>query len=590
MSATPDAVTVSLVQNRLDYISRRMGWVMTRTARSPIFSQAHDFSCFLTDGAGTLVSSADGIPIHTGGGGFAARAAIAAFGAEMVEGDVFVLNDPYVAGGNHLPDWVVARPVFVDDRCVAMTCNRAHQSDIGGGVAGTYNPRATEIFHEGLRLPPLRLIEAGARREDLWQLLLINSRTPELLDGDLRAMVGSTRIGAELVERLFAELGGELAAAAIGGVLDRGEAATRAAIAELPDGRYEATELTRGDAAEDGGYDDSLEIPIRVAVTIAGDSIEIDFEGSAPQMRGFKNSSQANTASAVYMALASFLDPRLPRNEGSYRAVSIVAPEGSVVNPRYPAPVTMCTVFIAHEIVHAIWRALARVDPRRACAGWGKSISGVTAGDGGPRLGEQPFVMYHWNALPGAGAVEGRDGFNQIGHLITLGGLTLPNVEAFEQMYPMCFRKQEFRVDGGGAGRWRGGTGVDYEVEVEAAATYSFRGEGLLGGGGFGIGGGQEGVDGEMTLVEDGESRAAPRYDVLSAPPLTLRASSPGGGGWGDPLDRDPVAVVRDVRDGVVSERAASRLYGVIIDDVGDLDETATRELRERRGESALGR
>jgi N-methylhydantoinase B len=299
-------------------------------------------------------------------------------------------------------------------------------------------------------------------------------------------------------------------------------------------------------------------------------------------MRGFKNSSQANTASATYMALASFLDPALPRNEGSFRAVEIVAPEGSVVNPRYPAPMTMCTVFVAHEIVHAIWKALAQVDPARACAGWGKSISGVTAGDGGRRFGEQPFVMYHWNVLPGAGAVAGRDGFNQIGHLITLGGLTLPNVEVFEQLYPMRFRRQEFRADGGGPGRWRGGTGVDYEVEVEVPATHSFRGEGLLGGGGFGVGGGGTGIDGEMELDENDERRSAPRYDVLSTGPLTLRASSPGGGGWGDPLERDPLAVVLDVRNGVVSRQAAEEVYGVVLNDEGELDEAASRRLRTR--------
>ncbi len=152
---TPDPVTLALVQNRLDYISRQMGWVMTRTARSTIFNQSHDFSCFVADVDGTLVSQADGIPIHTGGGGFAVRALLKAFTGRIDEGDVFLLNDPYVAGGNHLPDWVIARPVHAGGRIVAFACNRAHQSDIGGGAAGTYNPAATEIFHEGIRLPLL---------------------------------------------------------------------------------------------------------------------------------------------------------------------------------------------------------------------------------------------------------------------------------------------------------------------------------------------------------------------------------------------------------------------------------------------------
>ena len=195
-----DSVTLALVQNRLDHITKQMGWVMTRTARSPIFSQSHDFSCFLGDADGILISQADGIPIHTGGGGLALRTLIAAFSEAIEPEDVFLLNDPYVAGGNHLPDWVIARPVFHGDRRIGFACNRAHQSDIGGGAAGTYNPDATEIFHEGLRIPPLKLIERGTVREDLWSLLLLNSRTPDLMDGDLRAMLGSTRIGMERLE------------------------------------------------------------------------------------------------------------------------------------------------------------------------------------------------------------------------------------------------------------------------------------------------------------------------------------------------------------------------------------------------------
>jgi N-methylhydantoinase B len=187
MTLSLDPVTLALVQNRLDHICHQMGWVMTRTARSPIFSQSHDFSCFIADAHGTLISQADGIPIHTGGGGFAVRAILRDFGDAMTPEDVFLLNDPYAAGGNHLPDWVIARPVFVAGKLVAFACNRAHQADIGGGAAGTYNSAATEIFHEGIRLPVLKLIEAGRTRQDLWRLLLLNTRLPDALDGDLRA-------------------------------------------------------------------------------------------------------------------------------------------------------------------------------------------------------------------------------------------------------------------------------------------------------------------------------------------------------------------------------------------------------------------
>ncbi|MEZ5262478.1 MAG: hydantoinase B/oxoprolinase family protein [Acidimicrobiales bacterium] len=374
-----DPITLALLQHRMDQISRHMGWVMTRTASSPIFSQSHDFSCFVAAPDGTLVANADGIPIHTGGGGFAVRAILRDFGGRIEPGDVFLLSDPYEAGGNHLPDWVIGRPVFTPDAggtptLAGFCCNRAHQSDIGGGLAGTYNPEATEIWHEGIRLPVLKLVEGGRVRDDLWKLLLLNSRTADLLDGDLRAMLGSVAIGAERIEALVAELGLASYLDHLQGICDHADRRFRGAIAALPDGRYEAVERSDNDCFG------PADVHVDVAVTVAGDELCVDFTGSCEQIRGFKNSSLANTYSAVYMALSSFFDPDLPRNEGTYRAVRIVAPEGTVVNARPPAPMTMNTVFVAWEIVHAVWKALAQADPARACAGWSKTMHGHVAG------------------------------------------------------------------------------------------------------------------------------------------------------------------------------------------------------------------
>ena len=245
-----DPITLALFQNRLDYIAKQMGWVMTRMARSPIFNQSHDFSCFITDSVGQLVSQADGIPIHTGGGGFAIRALLRAFEDNINADDVYVLSDPYVAGGNHLPDWVIARPVFVDQCLVAFACNRAHQSDIGGGAAGTYNSSAIEVFHEGIRLPPLLLVDAGVMRDDLWQLLLLNCRTPHYLDGDLRAMLGSTQVGVELIAERINALGLSIGSACMDGIMAHADQMFRRAVAQLADGTY---------LGEDGFDDDCFE-------------------------------------------------------------------------------------------------------------------------------------------------------------------------------------------------------------------------------------------------------------------------------------------------------------------------------------------
>lgn len=568
-----DPISLALMQNRLDYIARQMGWVMIRTSRSPIFNQSHDFSCFITDAAGTLISQADGIPIHTGGGGFAIRALLSAMGNRIADGDCFLLNDPYVAGGNHLPDWVIARPVFVDGRLVAFTCNRAHQSDIGGGAAGTYNPTATEIFHEGIRLPPLRLVERGEVREDLWQLLMINTRCPELLDGDLRAMMGSTQIGAEQVSELVSQVGIESAIAYFDGILDYADRRLRNAIAALPNGTYRAEESYESDCFE------RTNVRICVSIAVRDDKITVDFTGTGTQIKGFKNSSLANTYSAVYAALASFFDPDIPRNEGTFRSVEIIAPKGTVINAEPPAPLTMCTVFPAHEIMHICWWALGGAAPERNCAGWGKNSFPNSSGvdDAG-----RTWVMYHWGGLSGAGAVEGRDGFNQIGPLVTLGGLILPNAEMYEQLYPVHVVRQELRCDGGGAGMFRGGTGVEYEVRIETPSEFSFRAEGIYRPTGRGVEGGKDGAVGDHQLVEAGsESKRPPEYGIWRVRPAVFRLSSPGGGGYGSPLRREPAAVARDVLDGLVSGQAAEAIYGVVLDENRQPIIEATRARRE---------
>ncbi|MBT6276764.1 MAG: hydantoinase B/oxoprolinase family protein, partial [Chromatiales bacterium] len=559
-----DPVILALMQNRLDQISKHMGWVMTRTARSPIFSQSHDFSCFVTDPAGTLVANADGIPIHTGGGGFAVRALLRDFEGRIHPGDVFILSDPYEAGGNHLPDWVVARPIFIDDdpgSLAGFCCNRAHQSDIGGGLAGTYNPEATEIWQEGIRLPVMKLIDRGELRDDLWKLLLLNSRTAQMLDGDLRAMLGSTRVGGERVAALATELGLASYFEHLAGVLDHAEARMREAIAALPDGTYYGEDTTDNDCFKKVDY------TIRATLTVKGSSIVVDFSGSDSQMAGFKNSSIANTYSATFLALSSFFNTDIPRNEGTYRSVQIIAPEGTIVNARAPAPMTMNTVFVAHEIVHAIWQALAQAAPERACAGWSKTTHNhVTAKneDG------SSWVMYQWHAMGTPGATAERDGFAQMGHLISLGGLDLPNLEFHEQLFPVRYRRWEMRQDAAGAGTYRGGTGVHYEADILLPATWSFRAEGLDTPSGYGVQGGKDGAVGEQWIAPTNDTVfIPPKYGVRHLETARIIAETPGGGGWGHPAERPVEAVLRDVRDGIVSPLAAELDYGVEISEDG---------------------
>lgn len=569
-----DPVLLAILQRQLDHISLQMGTIMTRTARSPIFSQSHDFSCFISNATGDTIAQADGLPVHSGGGGFAVRAVLRDFANQIEDGDVFILSDPYVAGGNHLPDWTLIRPVLVADESVGFCSNRAHQSDIGGGAAGTYNPAATEIFHEGIRLPVLKLVEKGKLRNDLWRMLLLNSRCPELMEGDLGAMLGSTRIGADRMAEIISQLGLKKGNSYLTALLDHGERRMRQAISTLPDGTWEGFDVSDTDCFE------SVDVETRVKVTISGDEIAFDFTGTSPQIKGFKNSGIANTYSSVYCSLQSFLDPDIPRNEGAYRCVKIIAPEGTTVNALPPAPMTMNTVFPAIDIMNACWRALAQADPSRACAGWGKNVHSISAGT---KPSGEVFVLYHWHGSAAGGAVNGRDGFPTTSHQMTLGGMFMPNVETYEQTYPLRVHRYEMRFDAAGAGQYRGGTGVDYVADVLVGGEHQLRSEGARKPTGAGVNQGLWGAKGSLRAFDltTDEEFYCPQYGVQHVKPFRLVIESSAGGGWGHPHKRDPLAVLQDVRDELVSAETALAVYGVEISaDRKSILSTSAREQR----------
>ncbi len=552
-----DKITMTVLERKLDSIAREMGIIMRRAARSPIFSQSHDFSCFIGDAQGQLISIAEGIPVHTGGGGFAIKSALQYWGDDIHPGDVFLSNDPYEGGGNHLPDWTIMNPVFHDGVLVAFANNRAHQVDIGGGMPGTYNSNAIEIFDEGIRMQPVKLYDQGKLRRDLWDMVALNTRAPKTVQGDVGAMVGSTRIGADRLRTIFEEYGREATLGYFEAIMAHAETLMRAELAAMPDGTYVGVEEMNNDVFT------RRVVKIVANVTIAGDAVTVDFTGTDPQMRSFKNSSLANTYASVYLAMATLVDPFMPKNQGMFRPVTIVAPRGTVVNPEPPAPLTYSTVYPTIQIVHAIWKALAQALPERISAGWGATAYPTMAGY---RNGEG-YVMYHWSGSSGAGGIKGRDGFNQIGSLNTLGGLMLPDMELYEQVYPAHFVRCEFRTDAAGAGEYRGGSGVDYEVKITEPAKWGFRGESCYTPTGFGVNGGRAGKE-ASTVLDPGtpQEREAPQYAIVELPPSGFRLLSAGGGGWGDPLHRDPEAVRCDVRNEIVSLAAARDVYGVVLD------------------------
>src|SRR5919106_3595978 len=351
-AAMIDPITVSVLTHRFEAIVQEMGEAMLRTAYSQILNSSRDFSTAICDVQARLVAQAEHVPIHVGAIPWAVAAVRDAFAGRTRPGDVFLLNDPY-HGNNHLPDLTAFVPVFVDGAVAFWSVNRAHQSDIGGSTHGAYNPGATEIWQEGIRITPLKLYEAGELRDDVLKMIATNVRHPHDFMGDLRAMIGSARVGERRLLALIEEYGSKTVIDAVDEILDGAERQARACVAMWKDGVF------RGESVLDDDGHGITDIAIRATVTKKADTLTVDLRASDPQVKGFVNSSYPNTMSSVHMALAYLIDPRTPKNSGSFRVVDVLTRPGTIVHPNPPAPVTLATNHCAQEIMEAIIKALA---------------------------------------------------------------------------------------------------------------------------------------------------------------------------------------------------------------------------------------
>lgn len=548
MTIKIDPITQSVVQHRLSSIVAEMGEAMLRTSYSQILNSSRDFSLAICDTAGRLIAQADHIPVHVGALPWATLAVEERF-KDVVRGDVFLLNDPY-HGGSHLPDLTVFVPIFDGERRLFWTVIRAHQSDIGGATHGGYNPGATEIWQEGLRIPPIRLAEAGRMREDLLDMLALNVRNPRDFRGDLAAMVGAAHLGERRLERLFDEFGGPTAEAAIEAILDAAERQTRAVVETWKDGVF------YGEAFLDDDGRGRENIRIAAKVTKKGSDIEIDLSDSDPQAISFVNSSHANMQAAGVMAFLYLIDPDIPKNSGALRPLRIVARQGTIVWADESRPVTLCTSHPSNEIVEAVVKALSASCPDRAMAGWSRRFRVAIQGED-PRNGRQ-FIWHMFQARPGGGASSAGDGWSSIGEWHTVGGIKFGSLEVAEVRFPLHFRRHEFRPDSGGRGQFRGGLGVDLELvfETEKPALANTAGEGVRHGA-CGMLGGEDGAPHAYRLLSQGrEPRVLKTKEVgiEIRPGDVLEVRSSGGGGWGPAEKRSAAAIARDVAQGLVSE------------------------------------
>ncbi len=551
MGERVDPITVSVIQHRLEAIVQEMGEAMLRTSYSQILNSSRDFSTALCDAEGRLVAQAEHVPIHVGAIPWAVRSVQEFFGDRVRPGDVYLLNDPY-HGNNHLPDLTAFVPVFARDRLVFWSINRSHQSDIGGATHGAYNPGATEIWQEGLRITPLRLYEGGVVRDDVLKMIATNVRHPRDFQGDLAAMIGSARVGERRLLALLDEYGAPTVGPAIDAILDGAERQARACIATWKDGVY------RGEAVLDDDGHAFRDIYIRAKVTKRGSDLTVDLSESHPQVTGFVNSSYPNMRSAVAMALAYLIDPETPKNDGTFRPLTVIAKAGTVVWANPPAPLTLCTNHCAQEIAESVIKALAPACPARVLAGWGRRFRIAIQGKD-PRSG-RPFIWHMFHARPGGGASPAGDGWPTAGEGQAAGGIKFGSVEVTEVRFPLFFARHEFRPDSGGDGQFRGGPGSVLELHAEIAepARANTAGDGTRHAP-YGILGGQDGLPHRYRLRSRGRPDRVLRtkeVGVVVRPGDVFLVESGGGGGYGDPRRRAPAARAYDRENGFVTRGA----------------------------------
>ncbi len=574
-----DPITTDVIGHRFQAATDEMLVTLVKTAFSPNIKERRDCSAGCFDLHGDLISLGASSPIHLSSLMGMVQNITRRFPPDTIRpGDMYLTNDPYVGGGSHLPDLTLTSPVFVDGQLVAFVANTAHHSDIGGKAAGSESADCTSIFQEGLRLPPVKLMAGGELRQDILDILLLNSRTPRHREGDMNAQIASNLIGVRRVEDVFRRFGLETVLAGIQTLFDYSEARTRAAIAKLKDGTYENEDFLDHDGIE------PRMVRLKVAVTIAGDNIHFDFTGSDPQIAGARNCVMMATLACVFHTVKVVTDPSLAPNAGSYRPIKVTAPEGSIMNCVPPASVgdRARTVNVVGDLLLG---ALAKAAPQRVMAGCGSSQALVFSGYD-PRRNE--YIVDYDVFAGGAGAQFDRDGMDAVRVHVTRADST--PIEATEHEFPLIVRRCEMLDDSGGPGKFRGGLGIELEIVVWAdKARLSGRGlrHGLQAPGLFGGDGGRV----ASFILDPGTAQERKLQAVFSEMPLpsgaVIRVETPSGAGFGDPFERDPERVGSDVTAGKVSVEGAKRNYGVVF--AGrNIDIEGTRALRIRLREERL--
>lgn len=583
-ASSVDPITASVLQRRVDAIAKEMATMLMRSSRSPIFNEIGDLVTVIFDRHGNTLAQAEFAAIIAFGAHPSLEYIIEYFGDDIHEGDVIIHNDVF-HGGNQNADTGVYAPIFADGELIGWTAAKGHLADIGGMTAGGYNPAATEIWQEALRIPPVKVADRGVLRQDVWDLIAANIRFDFVME-DVRAMIGCCAVGGRRVSEVVDRYGLASYEAHWSYILESSRKQVEAEVGRWPDGRYHGESFMTSD-----GFDATKKYKVAVDIEISGSRIVFDYSGSDDQSPGICNMPPAAAKGATRIAFLMLMASggiRIPTNQGLFAPIETVFRKGSILDPEFPAA-TIYGNQMCDEIVEAIMLALADALPDRVCAGWNKFMCTATSGID-PRT-QEPFAAFTVFQRTGPGGTQGQDGWDALGFTGTAGQMRYPDPEMLELTTPHFLEYLEYLPDSAGAGEFRGGLGTRAawrtfgEGQIGVTLADNMAAEGALPSRGL-FGGHDSGLNELRVEYPDGTSHDWGSKELVQQPKGTRIVSNAGGGaGFGDPKKRPAEKVLAEVRDGLLSIERARADYGVVISDPGDgtgphIDAAQTASLR----------
>ena len=555
-----DKILLSIFQRSFKSITDEMSISLAQTTRSPILCEAKDFVTGLYDAHGRMLEQTENLPILSFSLGPVCKVIIDSYGDEIHPGDVIIHNDVF-SMGNQNNDVAIFKPIFHEDNLIGWAAAKGHQADIGGAVQGGYNPNATEVWQEALRIPAVKLYEKGKFRKDVWNLIFANIRL-QMVEEDIKAQIGACTLGERRLQALVGKYGIECFEDHKRELFNSTEKMMKNEIRSIPNGVYEGESQVYYDGKHPG-----TEFTIKTRITVEDESIEFDFSKSSPQTDGFVNGTYTSSCSAITLTFLQMVNPNIPHNEGMIKPLQYIVPEGTILNASYPKATTFGN-HLCPQIADSIFKALSTAIPDRVTAGWNHLLCSLFTGI--HPLTERKYVDICFLGMKGgSGALKGDDGYDHIGMIDASGGVLDQDYEMYEQQTPHRIIKHEYLKDSAGAGKWRGGLGVETEIRLGADNTTMI----IFGDGDktapYGLFGGKSSILNKISLkYPDGKERVPLSKDLIEGIPkgTVYYQIASGGGGFGDPKERDREKLLADVKNGVVSEEKAKGEYGVEVE------------------------